>query len=153
MKCNSTKCRAVHAGTNNMNFCLKLGPHHLEMTEQERNLLLLICHRGQNGKRASPRQHFPTRNGQTWVPRPCSGAVTSRRTSQHPCWRTRNEGEGSEGATWPERKGLAGVIGKICSQGRQGERREQIGRRNNAAYAKGPTQNKGKRNVLVVESV
>lgn len=88
-----------------------------------------------NGKRAYPRQHFPTRNGPTWVPCPWSGAVTSRRTSYHPCWRTRNEGEGSEGAIWPERKGLAGNrknqqpinqylgrIGKINSQGRQWEK-------------------------------
>lgn len=36
----------MHTGTNNMNFCLKLGPHHLEMTEEGRKLFPLICHRG-----------------------------------------------------------------------------------------------------------
>lgn len=54
----------MHSGTNNMNFCLKLGPHHLEMTEQERNLFLLICHRGT----VSCQHHAALRKANVLVP-------------------------------------------------------------------------------------
>lgn len=128
MKCNSTKCRAVHSGTNNMNFCLKLGPHHLEMTEQERNLFLLICHRGMVScqhrtalRKANvlvPGNVFPLRMGQylCHVPaqvQPCPGG--------HPTTPAEEQGmEAQKGAKWPQRKGLDGVIGKSSGQGTRG---------------------------------
>ncbi|CAM5115714.1 unnamed protein product [Eretmochelys imbricata] len=42
MKCNSEKCKAMHLGINNKNFCYKLGTHHLESTEEEKALGVLF---------------------------------------------------------------------------------------------------------------
>ena len=37
MKFNSTKCKVMHSGTNNENFCYKLGAHHLEIVQEEKD--------------------------------------------------------------------------------------------------------------------
>ncbi|CAM5166439.1 unnamed protein product [Eretmochelys imbricata] len=45
MKFNSEKCKVMHLGMNNKNFCCKLGTHHLEVTEEEKDLGVLFDHR------------------------------------------------------------------------------------------------------------
>ncbi|CAM4715701.1 unnamed protein product [Lepidochelys kempii] len=45
MKLNSEKCKVMHLGINNKNFCYKLGTHYLEVTEEEKNLGVLVDHR------------------------------------------------------------------------------------------------------------
>ncbi|CAM4385864.1 unnamed protein product [Lepidochelys olivacea] len=45
MKFNSEKCKVMHLGINNKNFCYKLGMHHLEVTEEEKDLGVLVDHR------------------------------------------------------------------------------------------------------------
>ncbi|CAM4653200.1 unnamed protein product [Caretta caretta] len=45
MKRNSEKCKVMHLGINNKNFCYKLGMHHLEVTEEEKDLGVLVDHR------------------------------------------------------------------------------------------------------------
>ncbi|CAM4667170.1 unnamed protein product [Lepidochelys kempii] len=45
MKFNSEKCKVMHLGINNKNFCYKLGTHHLEVTEKEKDLGVLVYHR------------------------------------------------------------------------------------------------------------
>ncbi|CAM5083682.1 unnamed protein product [Natator depressus] len=45
MKFNSEKCKVMHLGINKKNFCYKLGTHHLEVTEEEKDLGILIDHR------------------------------------------------------------------------------------------------------------
>lgn len=41
MKFNSTKCKVMHSGTNNKNFCYKLGAHQLEMVQEEKDSHLI----------------------------------------------------------------------------------------------------------------
>lgn len=41
MKFNSTKCKVMHSGTNNENFCYKLGAHQLEIVQEEKDLGLI----------------------------------------------------------------------------------------------------------------
>lgn len=41
MKFNSTKCKVMHSGTNNENFCYKLGAHQLEMVQEEKDSHLI----------------------------------------------------------------------------------------------------------------
>ncbi|CAM5153074.1 unnamed protein product [Natator depressus] len=45
MKFNSEKCKVMHLEINNKNFCYKLGTHHLEVTEKEKVLGVLVYHR------------------------------------------------------------------------------------------------------------
>ncbi|CAM5076776.1 unnamed protein product [Eretmochelys imbricata] len=45
MKFNSEKCKVMHLGINNKNFCYKLGTHQLEVTEEEKDLGVLVDHR------------------------------------------------------------------------------------------------------------
>ncbi|CAM5151147.1 unnamed protein product [Eretmochelys imbricata] len=45
MKFNSEKCKVMHLGINNKNFSYKLGTHQLEVTEEEKNLGVLVDHR------------------------------------------------------------------------------------------------------------
>ncbi|CAM5119835.1 unnamed protein product [Natator depressus] len=45
MKFNSEKSKAMHLGINNKNFCYKLGTHHLEVREEEKDLGILVDHR------------------------------------------------------------------------------------------------------------
>ncbi|CAM5165853.1 unnamed protein product, partial [Natator depressus] len=45
MKFNSEKCKVMQLGINNKNFCYKLGTHHLKVTEEEKDLGVLIDHR------------------------------------------------------------------------------------------------------------
>ncbi|CAM4373323.1 unnamed protein product [Lepidochelys olivacea] len=45
MKFNSEKCKVMHLGINNKNFCYKLGMHQLEVTEEEKDLGVLVDHR------------------------------------------------------------------------------------------------------------
>ncbi|CAM4548729.1 unnamed protein product [Lepidochelys olivacea] len=45
MKFNSEKCKFMHLGINNKNFSYKLGTHQLEVTEEEKDLGVLIDHR------------------------------------------------------------------------------------------------------------
>ncbi|CAM5150473.1 unnamed protein product [Natator depressus] len=45
MKFNSEKCKVMHLGINNKNFSYKLGTHQLEVTEEEKDLGVLIDHR------------------------------------------------------------------------------------------------------------
>ncbi|CAM4678889.1 unnamed protein product [Caretta caretta] len=45
MKFNSEKCKVMHFGINNKNFCYKLGTHYLEVTEEEKDLRALVDHR------------------------------------------------------------------------------------------------------------
>ncbi|CAM4697246.1 unnamed protein product [Lepidochelys kempii] len=45
MKFNSEKCKIMHLGINNKNFCCKLGTHHFEVTEEEKDLGVLVDHR------------------------------------------------------------------------------------------------------------
>ncbi|CAM4564916.1 unnamed protein product [Lepidochelys kempii] len=44
MKFNSEKCKVMHLGINNKNFYYKLGMHHLEVTEEEKDLGVLVDH-------------------------------------------------------------------------------------------------------------
>ncbi|CAM5077630.1 unnamed protein product [Eretmochelys imbricata] len=44
MKFNSEKCKVMHLGINK-NFCYKLGMHYLEVTEEEKELGVLVDHR------------------------------------------------------------------------------------------------------------
>lgn len=41
MKFNSTKCKVMLSGTNNENFCYKLGAHQLEMVQEEKDSHLI----------------------------------------------------------------------------------------------------------------
>uniref|UniRef100_A0A8C3FKP1 Reverse transcriptase domain-containing protein n=1 Tax=Chrysemys picta bellii TaxID=8478 RepID=A0A8C3FKP1_CHRPI len=45
MKFNSEKCKVMHLGINNKNFGYKLGIHQLEVTEEEKDLGVLVDHR------------------------------------------------------------------------------------------------------------
>ncbi|CAM5139726.1 unnamed protein product [Natator depressus] len=45
MKFNSETCKVMHLGINNKNFSYKLGTHQLEVTEEEKDLGVLIDHR------------------------------------------------------------------------------------------------------------
>ncbi|CAM5146391.1 unnamed protein product [Natator depressus] len=45
MKFNSEKCKVMHLGVNNKNFSYKLGMHHLEVTDEEKDLRVLVDHR------------------------------------------------------------------------------------------------------------
>ncbi|CAM5085619.1 unnamed protein product [Eretmochelys imbricata] len=45
MKFNSEKCKVMHLGINNKNFSCKLGTHQLEVTEEEKDLGVLVDHR------------------------------------------------------------------------------------------------------------
>ncbi|CAM5110844.1 unnamed protein product, partial [Natator depressus] len=45
MKFNSEKCKVMHLGINNKKFCYKLGTQHLEVTEEENDLGVLVDHR------------------------------------------------------------------------------------------------------------
>ncbi|CAM4576931.1 unnamed protein product [Lepidochelys olivacea] len=45
MKFNSEKCKIMHLGINNKNFSYKLGTHQLEVTEEEKDLGVLVNHR------------------------------------------------------------------------------------------------------------
>ncbi|CAM5122864.1 unnamed protein product [Eretmochelys imbricata] len=45
MKFNTQKCKVMHLGINNKNFCYKLGTHQLEVTEEEKDLRVLVDHR------------------------------------------------------------------------------------------------------------
>ncbi|CAM4659406.1 unnamed protein product [Caretta caretta] len=45
MKFNSDKCKVMHLGINNKNFSYKLGMHQLEVTEEEKDLGVLVDHR------------------------------------------------------------------------------------------------------------
>ncbi|CAM4605209.1 unnamed protein product [Lepidochelys olivacea] len=45
MKFNSEKCKVTHLGINNKKFSYKLGTHQLEVTEEEKDLGLLVDHR------------------------------------------------------------------------------------------------------------
>ncbi|CAM5140517.1 unnamed protein product [Natator depressus] len=45
MKFNSEKCKVMHLGINNKNFSYKLGTHQLEITEEEKDLGVLVDHR------------------------------------------------------------------------------------------------------------
>ncbi|CAM5120564.1 unnamed protein product [Natator depressus] len=45
MKFNSEKCKCMHLGINNKNFSYKLGMHQLEVTEEEKDLGVLVDHR------------------------------------------------------------------------------------------------------------
>ncbi|CAM4523556.1 unnamed protein product [Lepidochelys kempii] len=45
MKFNSEKCKVMHLGINNKNFSYKLGANHLEATEEEKDLGVLVDHR------------------------------------------------------------------------------------------------------------
>ncbi|CAM5091879.1 unnamed protein product [Eretmochelys imbricata] len=45
MKFNSEKCKVMHLGINNKNFSYKLGTHQLEVTEEEKDLGVLVDHR------------------------------------------------------------------------------------------------------------
>ncbi|CAM4453019.1 unnamed protein product [Caretta caretta] len=45
MKLNSEKCKVMHLGINNKNFSYKLGMHQLEVTEEEKDLGVLVGHR------------------------------------------------------------------------------------------------------------
>ncbi|CAM4600677.1 unnamed protein product [Caretta caretta] len=45
MKFNSEKCKVMHLGINNKKFSYKLGTHQLEVTEEEKNLGVLVDHR------------------------------------------------------------------------------------------------------------
>ncbi|CAM4508198.1 unnamed protein product [Lepidochelys olivacea] len=42
---NSEKCKVMHLGISNKNFCYKLGMHHMEVTEDEKDLGILVDHR------------------------------------------------------------------------------------------------------------
>ncbi|CAM5114511.1 unnamed protein product [Eretmochelys imbricata] len=44
MKFNSEKCKVMHLGINNKNFSYKLGTHQLEVTEEEKDLGVLVDH-------------------------------------------------------------------------------------------------------------
>ncbi|CAM5151441.1 unnamed protein product [Natator depressus] len=44
-KFNSEKCKVMHLGINNKNFSYKLGTHQLEVTEEEKDLGVLVDHR------------------------------------------------------------------------------------------------------------
>uniref|UniRef100_K7F000 Reverse transcriptase domain-containing protein n=1 Tax=Pelodiscus sinensis TaxID=13735 RepID=K7F000_PELSI len=45
MKFNSEKCKIMHLGINNKNFSYKLGTHQLEVTEEEKDLGVLVDYR------------------------------------------------------------------------------------------------------------
>ncbi|CAM4557273.1 unnamed protein product [Caretta caretta] len=45
MKFNSEKCKVMNLGINNKNFSYKLGTHQLEVTEEEKDLGVLVDHR------------------------------------------------------------------------------------------------------------
>ncbi|CAM5111945.1 unnamed protein product [Natator depressus] len=45
MKFNSEKCKVMHLGINNKNFSYKLGTHQIEVTEEEKDLGVLVDHR------------------------------------------------------------------------------------------------------------
>ncbi|CAM4707266.1 unnamed protein product [Lepidochelys kempii] len=45
MKFNSEKCKVMHLGINNKNFSYKLGTHQLEVTEEEKDLGVLVDNR------------------------------------------------------------------------------------------------------------
>ncbi|CAM5090421.1 unnamed protein product [Natator depressus] len=45
MKFNSEKCQVMHLGINSKNFSYKLGTHQLEVTEEEKDLGVLVDHR------------------------------------------------------------------------------------------------------------
>uniref|UniRef100_A0A8C3PDM1 Reverse transcriptase domain-containing protein n=1 Tax=Chrysemys picta bellii TaxID=8478 RepID=A0A8C3PDM1_CHRPI len=45
MKFNSEKCKVMHLGMTNKNFSYKLGTHRLEVTEEEKDLGVLVDHR------------------------------------------------------------------------------------------------------------
>ncbi|CAM5079111.1 unnamed protein product [Eretmochelys imbricata] len=45
MKFNSEKCKVMHLGINNKNFCYKLGTHYLEVIEEKKDLGVLVDHR------------------------------------------------------------------------------------------------------------
>ncbi|CAM4688129.1 unnamed protein product [Caretta caretta] len=45
MKFNSEKCKVINLGINNKNFTYKLGTHQLEVTEEEKDLGVLVDHR------------------------------------------------------------------------------------------------------------
>ncbi|CAM5174269.1 unnamed protein product [Natator depressus] len=45
MKFNSEKCKVMYLGINNKNFSYKLGTHQLEVTEEEKDLGVLVDHR------------------------------------------------------------------------------------------------------------
>ncbi|CAM5091881.1 unnamed protein product [Eretmochelys imbricata] len=45
MKFNSEKCKIMHLGINNKNFSYKLGMYQLEVTEEEKDLGILVDHR------------------------------------------------------------------------------------------------------------
>ncbi|CAM5171235.1 unnamed protein product [Eretmochelys imbricata] len=45
MKFNNEKCKVMHLGINNKNFCYKLGMHYVEVTEEEKDLRVLVDHR------------------------------------------------------------------------------------------------------------
>ncbi|CAM4586410.1 unnamed protein product [Caretta caretta] len=45
MKFNSEKCKVMHLGINNKNFSYKLGTHQLEVTEEKKDLGVLVDHR------------------------------------------------------------------------------------------------------------
>ncbi|CAM4664948.1 unnamed protein product [Caretta caretta] len=45
IKFNSEKCKDMHLGINNKNFSYKLGMHQLEVTEEEKDLGVLVDHR------------------------------------------------------------------------------------------------------------
>uniref|UniRef100_K7F1X3 Reverse transcriptase domain-containing protein n=1 Tax=Pelodiscus sinensis TaxID=13735 RepID=K7F1X3_PELSI len=45
MKFNSEKCKVMHLGINNKNFSYKLGTHQLEVTEEEKDLGVLVDYR------------------------------------------------------------------------------------------------------------
>ncbi|CAM5073177.1 unnamed protein product [Natator depressus] len=45
MKFNSEKCKVMHLGINNKNFSYKLRTHQLEVTEEEKDLEVLVDHR------------------------------------------------------------------------------------------------------------
>ncbi|CAM5107889.1 unnamed protein product [Eretmochelys imbricata] len=45
MKFNSEKCKVMHLGINNKTFSYKLGTHQLEVTEEEKDLGVLVNHR------------------------------------------------------------------------------------------------------------
>lgn len=129
MKCNSTKCRAVHAGSNNRNFCLELGPHHLEMTERERKLFPLLCGRGWGAasmvklEKAHPRPCF---SHQEWVS-VSSAALPRREHSQELCralplggqrWKSRERLWKELSSSARREGGLAGAGGENNDQKR-----------------------------------
>ncbi|CAM5108569.1 unnamed protein product [Natator depressus] len=45
MKFNSEKCKVMHLGIKNKNFSYKLGTHQLQVTEEEKDLGILVYHR------------------------------------------------------------------------------------------------------------